>query len=55
MGRYVSRHSRITLSVLRVKNGVRNILRKEEVVSIVLEAGHSGVKKDSVYSQSGAH
>lgn len=39
----------------KVKKSICDILAKKGDVNIVLEAGHSGVKEDSVYSHPGIH
>lgn len=54
----MSRRSRITLSMQKVKRSICDILAKKGDVNImflVLKAGHPGVKEDSVYSYPGIH
>lgn len=55
MCRYVSRSSRITLSILRVEKGIRNPFADTVIATVVLEAGDSGAKENTVCSQSGMY
>lgn len=53
--RYVSQRSRITLSILRVKKGIRNPFADAVIATIVLEAGNPGTKENTVCSRSGMY
>ena len=45
----------MTLSVLRVKNGMRNFFADTVIAAIILEAGDSEAKENSICSRLGAY
>ena len=53
--RFVFQYSRITVSIHRVKDGIRNLFAKDVVATVGFEAGDPGVKEHSVYTRSGTH
>lgn len=48
-------HSRVALSVHRVKTGIRDVFAKEIVANMVLEARHPEVRENSQYTFAGTH